>query len=105
MGIQEVLAADVYAMSGGRIGAGLAAAAGLAGVIAGGRALARTSRRPAILSLAAAVFALIGGAIVVATSDSGIGTGNGRGGAYLAVLLGTISLVLGGLAMTRARGH
>ena len=40
---------------------------------------------------------------MVATSDSGIGTGNGRGGAYVALVLGLLALVLGGLALTRAR--
>ncbi|GGN60025.1 hypothetical protein GCM10010112_15780 [Actinoplanes lobatus] len=103
MGVQEVLAAGVYTMSSGRIIAGAAAVAGLAGVIAGARALARPARGPALFSLAAALVALVGGGFVAATSDSGIGTGNGRGGAYVAMVLGVISLVVGGLVLARSR--
>ncbi|MBO3741845.1 DUF6223 family protein [Actinoplanes flavus] len=103
MDVQEVLAAGVYTMSSGRIIASLAAVAGLAGVIAGARALARRTRGPALFSLGAALVALVGGGFVAATSDSGIGTGNGRGGAYVAIVLGVASLAVGGLALARSR--
>ena len=43
------------------------------------------------------------GGLVVATSDSGIGTGNGRGGAYVALAVGLAGVVLGGLALLRVR--
>lgn len=59
----QPMAADVYTMSGGRIGA------------------------------------IIGGL----TGLSGIGTGNGRGGAYVGLIVGTVSVVLGALALARSR--
>ena len=43
------------------------------------------------------------GGLVVATSDGGVGTGNGLGGAVVAIVLGLIGMVLGGLARARAR--
>ena len=43
------------------------------------------------------------GGLVVATSDDGIGTGNGLGGAVVALVLGLTAIVLGGLARARAQ--
>ncbi|WP_049571181.1 DUF6223 family protein [Nonomuraea sp. SBT364] len=96
--------ASVYAMSTGRLGAIVAALAGLAGAVIGARALARRSggRGPVV----AVVTSLIGmaiGVLVVVTSDGGIGTGNGLGGAFMALLVGLAGTVLGGLAMARSR--
>ena len=54
----------------------------------------------------ATVLGLIGillGGLVVATSDGGVGTGNGLGGAVVAMVLGLVGVVLGGLAMARVR--
>lgn len=104
-------AADVYAMSAGRLGASVAAVLGLAGAIIGGLALARPTGRigtsngllGATMALAGGLIGLALGGLVVATSDSGIGTGNGRGGAYVALVVGLIAMVLGGLALARSR--
>ncbi|MEV4947299.1 DUF6223 family protein [Streptomyces sp. NPDC053755] len=104
------LAADVLAMSGGRLGSLLAGLVGLAGVAAGtwalrsaGRTTAGFARSRAVVALVAGAIAMALGALVVATSDTGIGTGNGRGGAFVALAVGLTSLVLGGLARTRSR--
>ncbi|WP_412566054.1 DUF6223 family protein [Streptomyces decoyicus] len=43
------------------------------------------------------------GALVAATAGGGLGTGNGLGGAYVALLLGLIGTALGGRALTRSR--
>ena len=102
----QLVAADVYTMSAGRIGSIVAGVLGLAGVIIGGLTLARrfrNGRRGGVISLATGLICMALGALVVATSDGGIGTGNGRGGAYVALVVGLIAVVLGGLALTRAR--
>ena len=39
----------------------------------------------------------------MATSPGGIGTGNGLGGAIVAMVVGLIGMVLGGLALARSR--
>lgn len=106
----QPVAASVFTMSAGRLGATVAALVGLTGVVIGGRALRSAGRvgagsRPsrAGLALVAGLFALAVGGLVVATSDSGIGTGNGRGVAFVALVVGLISMVLGGLALSRSR--
>jgi hypothetical protein len=43
------------------------------------------------------------GAVRVATSPGGIGTGNGLAGAIMAVVLGLIAVALGALALSRSR--
>jgi hypothetical protein len=107
----QPIAASVYTMSAGRLGASVAAVLGLTGVIIGGLALARptsrigtgTGRLGASVALAVGLIGVALGGLVVATSDSGIGTGNGRGGAYVALVVGLIAIVLGGLALARSR--
>ncbi|MFI6515276.1 DUF6223 family protein [Spirillospora sp. NPDC050679] len=101
-------AADVYAMSAGRIGAIIAALTGLAGAVVGGLALRRPAGRfgsggGGAAALAAGLVAVVLGGAVAATSDGGLGTGNGLGGAYVAMLMGLVSLVLGGLVLNRSR--
>ncbi|MBF6475222.1 MULTISPECIES: DUF6223 family protein [Nocardia] len=44
-----------------------------------------------------------GGALVLRTADGGLGTGNGLGGGIVAMALGLISMVLGGLTLIRSR--
>ncbi|MEQ4715936.1 DUF6223 family protein [Nonomuraea sp. B19D2] len=46
---------------------------------------------------------LIIGGLHAANSAGGFGTGNGLAGAIFALLLGLIGMVLGGLALSRAR--
>lgn len=83
----------------------LAAVAGLAAVVFGGRALARPASgrfgRPISL-----IFGLIGlavGGLHAAYAAGGVGTGNGLAGAFVAIALGVIGIVLGALAFARAR--
>jgi hypothetical protein len=99
----------VYTMSPGRIGAVMAGVVALSAVVIGGLALARSARRAgsarrgAVAALVLGPIALLGGALVVATAGGGIGTGNGLGGGILAMLVGFIGTVLGGLARVRSR--
>ncbi|GGX01050.1 DUF6223 family protein [Streptomyces lomondensis] len=43
------------------------------------------------------------GGLVAATADGGLGSGNGLGGAYVALLMGLTGTSLGALALTRSR--
>jgi hypothetical protein len=83
---------NVFGMSAGRLGASVACLLGLAGVII---VLVRLfGRRGPVVALTAGVLGMAVGGVVVATSDSGIGTGNGRGGAYVALVVGAAAVVL-----------
>ncbi|WP_030961139.1 DUF6223 family protein [Streptomyces sp. NRRL S-378] len=109
----HTVAADVYTVSAGRIGAVLSALLGLLGSVGGGLALARSTARGRVLTWArrnGAVTALVSGPIAVAigatvaaTARGGLGTGNGLGGAYVAILLGLTAVTLGSLARSRTR--
>jgi hypothetical protein len=104
--VTDPVAASTYTMSAGRIGAVVGGVLGLAGVVLGVLALRRRTTNGRAKGTVAVVLALAGmviGGVVVATSDSGIGTGNGRGGAYVALVVGLAGLVLGGLALGRSR--
>jgi hypothetical protein len=110
MSVQPI-AADVYAMSAGRLGATTAALLGLLGVVVGGLALARpagrfgtgSGRLGTTVALSTGAVAMALGALVVATADGGLGTGNGLGGAVVALIVGLIATALGTLALTRSR--
>jgi hypothetical protein len=105
------VAVSVYTLSGGRIGASLAALVGLLGAVNGGLALARSTGKGhirtwarhngAVTALVAGLIAVVVGGSVAATADGGVGTGNGLAGAYVAVLMGLIAVILGGLARSR----
>ncbi|UGT58130.1 DUF6223 family protein [Nocardia asteroides] len=98
------VAADVYDLSAGRLGSSSAAVVGLAGVIIGGLALARSGTATrATIALVAGLLALAVGLLVAVTADGGLGTGNGLGGAFVAMLVGAIAAVLGGLGLRQAR--
>ncbi|MGW0816534.1 DUF6223 family protein [Streptomyces viridiviolaceus] len=47
--------------------------------------------------------AVVLGVLVAATADGGLGTGNGLGGAYVAMLVVLVGTALGGLATARSR--
>ncbi|MFD3538402.1 DUF6223 family protein [Streptomyces sp. NPDC058662] len=101
-------AAGFYDFSLGRLGATTGALAGLAGVVIGGLTLARPAGRPgaanrSLVAIAAGLVAMALGGLVAATADHGIGTGNGRGGAYVALLVGLIAAAVGGRALARTR--
>ncbi|MFF5654118.1 DUF6223 family protein [Streptomyces collinus] len=109
----QPVAASVFTVSVGRAGAFLSALAGLLGAVGGGLALARPTRQGhigtwarrngAATALVAGPVALTVGGTIAATADGGLGTGNGLGGAYVAMLLGLISVTLGWQARSRTR--
>ncbi|WP_406497724.1 DUF6223 family protein [Streptomyces sp. NBC_00846] len=109
----QPVAASVYTLSAGRVGASLAALVGLLGAVNGGLALARHTgqghigtwarRNGAVTALVAGLIAVVVGGSVAATADGGLGTGNGLGGAYVAMLVGLIAVTLGWLARSRSR--
>jgi hypothetical protein len=104
-------AASVYTLGPGRIGAIVAALAGLLGAVIGGLSLARSARRTgtgngrrgAIVALVLGPMGLVNGGLVVATADGGLGTGNGLGGGIVAMLVGLVAVTLGALALARSR--
>jgi hypothetical protein len=103
------LATSVCAMTPGRLGALGAGLAALVGVVAGGLALraeragAENRKRSALVALVAGLAAVALGALVAATATGGVGTGNGLGGAFVAIVLGLLASGLGGRALGRAR--
>jgi hypothetical protein len=102
-------AGPVYTVTPERIVASAAVVAGLVGACVGGFALIRSvrrigdGRRGAMVALAVCPISVITGTLVVVTADGGVGTGNGVAGAVVAVTVGLIGMVLGGIALTRSR--
>jgi hypothetical protein len=97
-----------FALTPGRLAASLAALIGLIGVAAGGLALARVRRagnapRTGTLALLAGLISVGVGGVVVASAKGGLGTGHGLGGGVVALVAGSISVVLAGLTRTRTR--
>ncbi|WP_433434962.1 DUF6223 family protein [Nonomuraea sp. CA-141351] len=100
-----------YALTTGRLWSVVAALLGLAGVVIGGLALARsagrigtgTGRRGANVALVMGLAGAVIGGLVVAAADGGPGTGYGIVGGYVALVVGLVGIILGGLALTRSR--
>ncbi|MET9134978.1 DUF6223 family protein [Streptomyces antibioticus] len=77
---------------------------GLIGSVCGGIALSRTTgkgraaawarRNGPVTALVTGLIAAAVGGTVAATAKGALGTGNGLGGAYVAVLLGLIAVIL-----------
>jgi hypothetical protein len=86
-----------------RLVATVAALLALAGVVAGGLALARSARGNSVVAAAAGLIATVTGAFIVATAEGGPGTGYGVVGGYAALALGPIAVALGALARARSR--
>ncbi|MCP3755292.1 DUF6223 family protein [Streptomyces sp. TBY4] len=103
----EPLAAGVTEFSAGRLGATVGGLLGLAAVAVAVLLLRRPGTGNAQLWATAArvagVVAMLLGGLVAATAEGGLGTGNGLGGAYVALLLGLTGTVLGGRALSRDR--
>ncbi|MEV1247431.1 DUF6223 family protein [Nonomuraea sp. NPDC050022] len=102
---------DAYTLTAGRLWSAVAALLGLAGVVIGGLALARSAgrigtgngRRGAIVALPAGLVCTVIGGLVVAAADGGPGTGYGIVGGYVDLVVGPIAMVLGGLVLARSR--
>jgi hypothetical protein len=96
----------------GRLIPAVAAMVGLIGMVLGGLALARSTRRVgtgsgnerrvAIAGGVAGLISVIVGGLHSANSAGGIGTGNGLAGAIVAMVVGLISMGLCVLALTRS---
>ncbi|MFB4276835.1 MULTISPECIES: DUF6223 family protein [unclassified Nonomuraea] len=92
-----------------RIWASVAALVALGGVAIGWLALRSVrrvgdgGRRAAVVALVVALTGGLNGAVKLAVADGGLGTGNGVFGAALALMLGLVGAVLGGLALARSR--
>jgi hypothetical protein len=97
----DLLAAG-YELGTGRLVPSLAAVAGLISVVVAVRALRRHARGPALVALGAALVSVVVGGVHGANAAGGLGTGNGLAGAVIAVVLGGIGLVAGGVALARA---
>ncbi|MEV0353277.1 DUF6223 family protein [Nonomuraea sp. NPDC050680] len=101
---------DPYTLTTGRLWSVVGALLGLAGVVIGGLALARSvrrigngGRRGAIVALAAGLACAVIGGLVVGAADGGPGTGYGIVGGYVDLVVGLIAVVLGGLTLARSR--
>ncbi|MEU8250291.1 DUF6223 family protein [Nonomuraea sp. NPDC048916] len=105
--------ADVssYDMTAGRLWSAVGAVLGIAGVVIGGLALARSAgrigsgsgRRGAIVALVAGLAGAVIGGLVVAAAEGGPGTGYGIVGGFVALVVGLIGMLLGGLVLVRSR--
>ena len=92
-----------YGMTSGRLVATLSAVLALIGVVTGGLALARrVGKFGAIVAVIGGVIGTAAGGYIVATS-AGVGTGGGKAGALIALVLGLISLALAAVALVRGR--
>ncbi|MFC5822419.1 DUF6223 family protein [Nonomuraea insulae] len=112
MSVRHLLAAYVLSqpdpvsastLTAGRLWSVVAALLGLAGAVIGGLALARSAGRPR--SLAAVLLGVAGaviGGLVVAAAEGGPGTGYGIVGGFVALAVGLIAMLLGGLALARS---
>jgi hypothetical protein len=92
----------------GRLVASVASLVGVFGVAAGALSLARARRsgnapRRGNLALLAGLISMAVGGLVVATAKGGLGTGHGLGGGVVALVMGSVSVVLAGLTRTRTR--
>jgi hypothetical protein len=96
-------------LTAGRAWSAVAVLLGLVGVVTGGLALARspgragTGRRAVIVAPAAGLGGAVIGGLVVAAAEGGPGTGYGIVGGFVALVVGLIAMVLGGLALARYR--
>ncbi len=97
----DLFAAGLSEMSAGRVSAAAAGIVALVGVGFGMLALSRRVARGALIAGICGVVAIAVGALVAATADGGLGTGNGLGGAVVAIVAGMISLALGAWAHMR----
>jgi Family of unknown function (DUF6223) len=98
---------DGFTLTAGRAWSVAAALLGLAGVVIGGLALARSVRRVGRTGAVAGVLTgsacMVIGGLVVAGAEGGPGTGYGIVGGYVDLVVGLAAIVIGVLALTRSR--
>lgn len=93
-----------YALTAGRVWSLVAVLLGVVGVAVGGLALARAARTwRAVVALTTGMAGVVVGGLVVVAADGGPGTGYGIVGGFMALVVGLIAMVLGGLALARVR--
>jgi hypothetical protein len=97
-----------YELGSGRLVPSVAAVVGLASVVIGVLALARSGggrsgRARVVLALAAGLISAVVGGLHAANAAGGLGTGNGLAGAVIAVALGLIGMAVAVLALARSR--
>ncbi|MCS7483747.1 DUF6223 family protein [Umezawaea endophytica] len=102
---------SAYTLTSGRLWSLVGALLGLAGVVVGGLALARSAgrtgtgsgRRGGVVALTAGLVGAVVGGLVVVAAEGGPGTGYGIVGGFAAVVVGLVAVVLGGLVLARSR--
>jgi hypothetical protein len=104
------LEAAGFELGSGRLLPTVAAVIGLAGVVIGALALARSGRggngrARAVPALVAGLTSVVAGGLHAANAAGGVGTGNGLAGAVIAMALGLIGIGVAGLALARSRRH
>ena len=92
-------------MTEGRARANIAAAVGLISAIAGATALIRSAGRTGIAAVVLGLIAIVLSVVHLATFTGGFGTGGGRAGAMVALVLGLLGISLGGFAVARSRRY
>lgn len=101
-------AAPVYGMTAGRLGPTIVAVTALVAAAIGGLSLARrrggNGRRGAIVAFGLGLATAVAGLVFMATAGGGPGTGNGVVGSGVAIVLGLIACLLGGMVIARPRG-
>jgi hypothetical protein len=106
--VSEPATTTVYGATARRLWATTVTILALAGAVIGGLSLARPASRFSIaagpiVALAAGLIAVVNGGLVLAVATGGPGTGNGVVGGAAALVLGLISMSVGGLALARSR--
>jgi uncharacterized protein DUF6223 len=108
--LSESAATTVQGPTTRRLWATTASVLALISVVIGGLAMVRSTkgfgtaaRLGVILALAAGLFAVINGALVLTVANGGLGSGNGVVGGAVALVLGLIGVIIGGLALSRSR--
>lgn len=110
MDIQTFLQADLLqVVTAGRLWSIVAGLLGLTGIIIGAIALTRGARninsvqRTGTIALVLASIGILLSVIHLARTTGGFGTGKGRAGAIVAIIIGLIGIILSRIAVRRAR--
>jgi hypothetical protein len=100
----------VYGFTSGRLFSTIDAAVGLISAVIGGMSLKRSIRRIGNNGQNGAMIAGVVGLIVIAYAvihlsifTGNFGTGGGRAGAIIAIVMGLISMILAGITLARSR--